>query len=76
MEQAENENVEHPQHYGGKNNPFETIKVIDSWGLNFFLGNVVKYISRAGKKNPDKLVQDLKKARFYLDHEIKRHEKK
>jgi len=73
---AENENVEHPSHYGGENDPFETIKVIHAWGLNFFLGNVVKYISRAGKKDPDKLVQDLKKARFYLDYEIKRHEKK
>jgi len=73
---AENENVEHPSHYGGENDPFETIKVIHAWGLNFFLGNVVKYISRAGKKDPDKLVQDLKKARFYLDYEIRRHEEK
>lgn len=72
---AETENVKHPQHYGGKNNPFETIKVIDAWGLNFSLGNAVKYISRAGKKDPEKYVEDLKKARFYIEHEIQKHGK-
>lgn len=62
--------VNHPQHYGGKDNPYETIKVIEAWGLdkNFNLGNAVKYISRADKK--DKNVEDLKKARWYLDREI------
>jgi len=62
--------VTHPQHYGGKDNPHEAIKVITSWGLGFNLGNVVKYISRAGKKDPEKVIQDLEKARFYLDYEI------
>jgi Protein of unknwon function (DUF3310) len=62
--------VTHPQHYGGKDNPHEAIKVITSWGLGFNLGNVVKYISRAGKKDPERLIQDLEKARFYLDYEI------
>ena len=42
--------VEHPAHYGGENNPYEAIKVIEAWSLNFNLGNAVKYISRAGKK--------------------------
>jgi hypothetical protein len=68
------EQVEHPNHYGGENDPFETIKVIIAWSLNFNLGNAVKYISRAGKKDPKKYVEDLKKARFYIDYEIKRHE--
>ncbi len=68
------EQVEHPNHYGGENDPFETIKVINAWNLNFNLGNAVKYISRAGKKSPKKYVEDLKKARFYIDYEIKRHE--
>jgi hypothetical protein len=68
------EQVEHPNHYGGENDPFETIKVINAWNLNFNLGNAVKYISRAGKKDPKKYVEDLKKARFYIDYEIKRHE--
>jgi len=65
------EAVVHPPHYGG-DTTYETIKVIDAWGLGFSLGNTVKYISRAGKKAKGKTVEDLKKARFYLDHEIKR----
>lgn len=60
--------IDHPKHYGGKNNPYETIKVIEAWGLGFNLGNVVKYISRAGKK--DFLIQDLEKAKWYLEREI------
>jgi len=57
-----------PQHYGGPDDPYEAIKVIEAWGLNFNLGNVLKYISRyRGKGAP---VEDLRKARFYLDREI------
>jgi hypothetical protein len=61
------EMVNHPQHYGGENNPYEAIKVIDAWGLDndFYLGNAVKYLSRAGKK--DNTVQDLKKAIWYIE---------
>ena len=66
------EQVDHPAHYGGADNPHEAIKCIDAWGLGFSLGNAVKYISRAGKKDAAKTVEDLKKARWYLDHEIKR----
>lgn len=62
--------VNHPDHYGGEDNPYEAIKVIDAWGLGFALGNAVKYISRAGKKDPSKKLEDLRKARWYLDHEI------
>ena len=62
--------VNHPSHYGGADNPYETIKVIRAWGLGFSLGNAVKYISRAGRKDPTKLIEDLKKARWYLDEEI------
>src|SRR4051812_23501328 len=62
------EQVNHPEHYGGADNPYEAIKVIEAWELGFNLGNAVKYISRAGKK--DALLQDLKKARWYLDREI------
>lgn len=67
-------NVNHPSHYGGKENPYEAIKVIEAWRLDFSLGNVVKYISRAGKKNPS-LLEDLKKARWYLDRFISNLEK-
>jgi hypothetical protein len=62
------EAVNHPAHYGGADNPYEAIKVIEAWGLGFCLGNAVKYIARAGKK--DATVQDLKKARWYIDRAI------
>ena len=68
------EQVNHPQHYGGQDNLYEAIKVIDAWDLGFSLGNTVKYISRAGKK--DKELQDLKKALWYLQHHIETLEKK
>lgn len=63
------EQVNHPQHYGG-DNVYETIKVIEAWELDFHLGNTVKYISRAGKKDTDKELQDLKKALWYLERKI------
>jgi hypothetical protein len=69
------EMVNHPQHYGGENNVYEAIKVIDAWGLDndFYLGNAVKYLSRAGKK--DDTVQDLKKAIWYIEKKIEKLEK-
>ncbi len=60
--------INHPPHYGG-DTPYEAIKVIEAWGLGFCLGNTVKYIARAGKKSVDHL-EDLRKARWYLDREI------
>lgn len=63
--------VNHPDHYGGESNPYEVIKVIWAWGLGFCLGNAVKYIARAGKKDSTKRIEDLKKARWYIDEEIK-----
>lgn len=62
------EAVDHPAHYGGVDNPYEAIKVIEAWGLGFCLGNTVKYIARAEHKGAT--VEDLKKARWYLDREI------
>jgi hypothetical protein len=55
------EQVKHPKHYGGENNPYEAIKVIEAWDLGFCLGNVIKYISRAGKKDPQRNCKTLKK---------------
>lgn len=72
----ENDKVNHPSHYGG-DSTYETIKVIEAWKLGFNLGNCVKYISRYDKKG-DSLttqIEDLKKALFYLDREIKNMEK-
>lgn len=71
INQGEKEMINHPSHYNkGK---FEAIDVIEDWKLNFNLGNTVKYISRAGHK--DNIIQDLKKALWYLDREIKRLER-
>jgi hypothetical protein len=67
--------IDHPPHYGGADNVYEAIKVIDAWGLGFALGNAVKYIARAGKKSGAPTLEDLKKARWYLDHEIARLER-
>lgn len=64
------ESVNHPQHYGG-DTVYEAIKVIEAWGLGFCLGNAVKYICRAGKKER-RLLEDLKKAAWYLNREIER----
>lgn len=66
------DNVNHPAHYGGEDNPYEAIKVIEEWGLGFCLGNAVKYISRAGKKDPNKEIEDLQKAAWYLQREIEK----
>jgi hypothetical protein len=60
------EKVDHPDHYGGDNNPYEAIKIIEALGLDFHLGNVVKYISRAGKKS-ENVLEDMRKAKWYLD---------
>ncbi len=69
------QNVQHPIYYGGADDPYEAIKVIEAWNLGFHLGNTVKYISRAGKKDGNSVTQDLKKALFYLNREIELLEK-
>ncbi len=67
---AKKEQVNHPSHYGGKDNIYEAIKVINAWDLNFELGNTVKYISRAGKKDKSKEIEDCEKALWYLQYHI------
>lgn len=64
------EYVNHPTHYGGENNTYEVIKVIEALEMDFHLGNTFKYIARAGKKGTDKEIQDLKKALWYLERKI------
>ena len=63
------EAVNNPKYYGG-DTTYEAIKVIEAWELNYHLGNVVKYISRAGKKDLTKTKEDLLKAKWYLDRYI------
>ena len=60
--------IDHPDHYtvGG----VEVIDAIEAWGLGFHLGNAIKYIARAGRKGG--ALEDLKKARWYLDRMIAR----
>ena len=72
MAATRKENIDHPKHYGGADSPYEAIKVIEAWNLGFHLGNTVKYISRAGKKTQQTLLEDLKKARWYLDRKIQK----
>ena len=60
--------IEHQNQYNpGK---YEAKDVIRDWDLNFNLGNAVKYICRAGKKDPNKLVEDLEKAATYINFEL------
>lgn len=68
------DNVNHPSHYtDGK---IEVIDYIEDKKLNYHLGNVVKYVSRAGKKDKSKTIEDLKKARWYLDRYIEKLEER
>ena len=62
-------NIDHPSYYGN-DTTYETIKVIEAWQLDFCLGNAVKYISRAGKKDPNKEIEDLQKAMWYIQRRI------
>ena len=60
--------VHHPAHYN--TGSIEVIEAIEDWRLGFHLGNAIKYIARAEHKG--KAVEDLEKARWYLDREIQR----
>lgn len=63
------EKINHPKHYGG-DQTYEAIKVIDAWELGFELGNAIKYIARAGKKDITTQKEDLEKAIWYIKHFI------
>ena len=67
-----NDIINHPSHY---TQGIECMDYIESHGLNYARGNVVKYVTRAGLKDATKEVEDLKKARWYLDREISRVER-
>ena len=64
------DNVNHPAYY--TDGQIEVSDFIADKNLNFFRGNVVKYVARAGKKNAETEVEDLQKARWYIDREIER----
>lgn len=69
MSQKKYDFVDHPSHY----NPgqFEVIKIIRAYNLNFSRGNAIKYLLRAGKKPDQSQIQDLRKAIWYIEDEIK-----
>lgn len=64
-----NEQQPTPPHYQGSIQPIDLINAQD---LNFNLGNVVKYVCRAGKKQGENILSDLEKAKDYINYEIKR----
>lgn len=63
--------VNHPPHYHAASGR-EVIEIIEAWGLNFSRGNALKYLARAGRKDPAREVEDLLKAKWYLEREIRR----
>ena len=63
------EMIDHPEHYM-RETGFEVIDVIEAWKLDFSLGNAIKYIARAGKKDPAKRKQDLEKAIWYIERTV------
>jgi hypothetical protein len=69
--QPPTDNVNHPKHY--TSNGIEVIDIIEAFKLDFHLGNVAKYVLRSGKKTDE--LEDLKKARWYLNRKIERLEK-
>lgn len=70
LKQTENDPVNHPSHYTSHPSGIETIQITRH--MNFNRGNAVKYLMRAGLKNSDKEVEDLQKAVWYIQDEIKR----
>lgn len=64
-------NLDRPKYYGGAGNTYEVFNVLEAWGLDqdFYLGNVIKYLARAGKKTSNKK-EDLQKALVYLQRRI------
>lgn len=71
MGREECDPVSHPSHYAdGWSNGAEVIDITEN--LNFNRGNAVKYVARAGRKDAMRTVEDLKKARWYIDRELKR----
>ena len=69
-EKLKYEKIDHPDHYQAKG--MEAIDVIEAYNLNFSLGSAVKYILRAGKKPHESSEEDLEKAIWYLQRELKR----
>lgn len=63
------EYINHPSHYNS--NGIEVIDIIDAYNLDFYKGNIIKYLLRAGKKPAQEELQDLNKCKWYLERLIK-----
>jgi hypothetical protein len=63
-----NDTIDHPQHYN--TGDIEVIDAIEAWELGFHLGNAVKYLARAGKKDGAVFEEDLAKAVWYINRKI------
>jgi hypothetical protein len=70
LKYMEEDRVNAPRHYTYMDPVYEPINVIEEWGLGYHLGNVIKYIVRAGRKEPEKEKEDLEKAVWYLQRYI------
>lgn len=66
----ENDPVSHPSHYTSHPSGVECITIAKH--ENFCIGNALKYLWRAGRKDPNKTIEDLKKAMQYIQYEIDR----
>lgn len=71
LREQSRESIDHPEHYL-KDSGHEVIDVIEAWRLSFSLGNAIKYIARAGRKNSETREEDLKKALWYIQRELER----
>jgi hypothetical protein len=69
-QQMSYEKVKQPAHYQGDG--MNVMQIIEAYNLNFAVGNVIKYMLRAGKKPDEDALDDLKKAQWYLNAEIER----
>jgi hypothetical protein len=72
IQKIDPDSLPRPTYYGGADSTYEVFKVLEAWGLDkdFYLGNVLKYIARVGKKHPDDTKKELKKALVYLQRRL------
>ena len=70
---GEKEWVNHPSHYGGKDNVYEFVKVAEAigWDKDAYMFSAGRYMWRTGKKDPEKEIEDLEKAIWYINRKIK-----
>lgn len=68
LTEIKTDEIHHPAHYCFRK--YEPLKVIQDWELSFCLGNVIKYLARAGRKDGNSKLQDLLKAKQYLEFDI------